>query len=74
MSSMTGLSRIKELWHVLTYDKDLSDEKITEIGSHRAILYLPDDSPRLRNAINHPGMKNYVRPMSKFVEGLKRLL
>lgn len=38
--------KIRELWHVLTYDKDFSDDKITEIGSHRAILYLPDDSPK----------------------------
>lgn len=66
--------KIRELWHVLTYDKDLSDDKITEIGSHRAILYLPDDSPRLKNALKHPGMKSYVRPMTHFIEDLKKLI
>jgi hypothetical protein len=66
--------KIRELWHVLTYDKDLSDDKITEIGSHRAVLYLPDDSPRLENALLHPGMKNYVRPMTHFIEDLKKLI
>lgn len=66
--------KIRELWHVVTYDKDLSDEKITEIGSHRAILYLPDDSPRFKNAVRHPGMKSYVRPMTKFISDLKKLL
>jgi len=66
--------KIRELWHVLTYDKDLSDDKITEIGSHRAILYLPDNSPKLKNALQHPGMKNYVRPMTHFIEDLKRLI
>ena len=65
--------KIRELWHVLTYDKDLSDDKITEIGSHRAILYLPDDSPRLKHALAHPGMKNYVRPMTRFISDLKEL-
>jgi len=66
--------KIRELWHVLTYDKDLSDDKITEIGSHRAILYLPDNSPRLKNALKHPGMRNYVRPMTHFINDLKKLI
>ena len=66
--------KIRELWHVLTYDKDLSDDKITEIGSNRAIFYLPDNSPRLKNAIKHPGMKNYVRPMTHFIDDLKSLV
>jgi hypothetical protein len=75
-TDMDLLSRhkIRSLWHVITYDNDLSDEKITEIGSHRAILYLPDDSPRLRNALQHPGMKNYVRPMTRFIDDLKALV
>ena len=66
--------KIKELWHVIAFDKDLSDDKITEIGSHRAILYLPDESPKLRRALKHPGMRNYVRPMTHFVDDLKRLI
>lgn len=66
--------KIQALWHVLTYDKDLSDEKLTEIGSHRAVLYLPDDSPKLKKAGNHPGMKEYVRPMSSFIDDLKSLV
>ncbi|MCI0494916.1 hypothetical protein L0Z72_07900 [candidate division KSB1 bacterium] len=66
--------KIRELWHVLTYDKDLSDDKVTEIGSHRAILYLPDNSLKLKNALQHPGMKNYVRPMTHFIDDLKKLI
>ena len=66
--------KIRELWHVLTYDKDLSDDKITEIGSHRAILYIPNDSPRLKKALKHPGMKNYVRPMTCFIDDLKKMV
>ncbi|NOX89669.1 MAG: hypothetical protein GXO77_11630 [Calditrichaeota bacterium] len=66
--------KIRELWHVVAFDKDLSDDKITEIGSHRAILYLPDNSQRLKRAQQHPGMKNYVRPMTNFISDLKALL
>jgi len=64
--------KIKALWHVLTFDRDLSDDKLTEMGSHRAIFYLPDDSPRYRSASEHPGMRDYVRPMGKFVTDLQK--
>ncbi len=64
--------KIKALWHTLVYDKDLSDAKLTEMGSHRAVFYLPDDSPQYQSAKDHPGMKDYVRPMSKFVDDLLR--
>jgi hypothetical protein len=66
--------KIRELWHVITYDKDLSDDKITEMGSHRAILYLPDNSPIYINASAHIGMKNYVRPITNFIKDLKELI
>ncbi|NLP17531.1 MAG: hypothetical protein GX376_00385 [Firmicutes bacterium] len=66
--------KIRNLWHVITHDQDLSDDKITEIGSHRAVLYLPDNSPRYINAANHPGMKDYVRPITSFIIDLKRLM
>ena len=65
--------KIRELWHVITFDKDLSDDKITEMGSYRAILYLPDSSEKLKHALKHPGMKNYVRPMTQFVSDLKNI-
>ena len=64
--------KIKALWHVLTFDRDLSDDKLTEMGSHRAVFYLPDESPRYRSASKHPGMKDYVRPMSKFIVDLNQ--
>lgn len=62
--------KILQLWHVITFDADLSDNKITEMGSHKAILYLPDDSPKLKRALVHEGMKNYVKPISSFVDDL----
>ncbi len=62
--------KIKSLWHLVTYDRDLSDDKLTEMGSHRAILFLPDNSERYKSASKHPGMKQYVRPMTQFVADL----
>lgn len=70
---MLNQYKIRELWHVITYDRDLSDDKITEMGSHRQVIYLPDGSPKLAHALGHPGMRNYVRPMSSFVAKLREL-
>lgn len=63
--------KIKALWHILTYDRDLSDDKLTEMGSHRARFYLTDDSPRYKSASQHPGMRDYVRPISRFISDLQ---
>lgn len=63
---------IKNLWHLVTYDEDLSDEKLTLLGSLGHIFYLRDDSRKLINAQSHVGMQNYVRPMSDFVNDIKR--
>lgn len=66
--------KIKALWHVLTYDRDLSDDKLTEMGSYRAVFYLPDDSPRYKSAKLHPGMETYVRPLTSFIKDLRKEL
>lgn len=66
--------KIKALWHVLTFDRDLSDDKITEMGSHKAIIYLPDDSPRYLRASQHTGMAQYVRPLTSLIKDLKKEL
>ncbi len=63
--------RIKYIWHLITYDRDLSDDKITEMGSHRVVFYLPNEGERYVAASQHPGMKEYVRPMTGFIEDLK---
>ena len=64
--------KIKELWHVITYDRDLSDDKLVEMGSYRAIFYLPDDSPRYLSASKHSGMSKYVRPLTSLIKDLKQ--
>lgn len=70
---MLNRYKIRQLWHVITFDRDLSDDKITEMGSYHQIIYLPDDSPKLAHALGHPGMHDYVRPMSSFVGKLREL-
>lgn len=32
--------KIKEIWHLITYDRDLSDDKLTMLGQQRQIFYL----------------------------------
>ncbi len=62
--------KIKHIFHILTYDEDLSDEKLVTLGAHRHIFYLSDSSRRYKNAISHIGLQNYVRPISEFINDL----
>jgi hypothetical protein len=64
--------KIKQLFHVVTYDEDLSDDKLSLLGDQRHIFYLPDNSRRLEYASQHVGLKGYVRPISKLIEDLKK--
>jgi hypothetical protein len=64
--------KIREIWHLLTYDEDLSDDKLTLLGSQRHVFYLRDESRRFVHALGHIGMKDYVRPMSRFIEDIRK--
>jgi hypothetical protein len=70
--SILSKFKIKQIFHVLTYDEDLSDDKLTLLGSQRHIFYLPDESRRYLHASQHIGLQNYVRPMSQFINDLRR--
>lgn len=63
--------KIKQIWHLITYDEDLSDDKLTLLGGLDHIFYLRDDSRKLANAKSNIGMRNFVRPMSSFVADIK---
>lgn len=63
--------KIRKIWHLVTYDEDLSDDKLTLLGGLRHVFYLRDDSRKLLNAQKHVGMKEYVRPMSQFIKDLR---
>ena len=73
-SSILSKFKIKQLFHVVTYDEDLSEDKLTLLGGQRHIFYLPDNSPRLKYASEHIGLKEYVRPISKLVDDIKKEL
>lgn len=64
--------KIKQIWHLITYDEDLSDDKLTLLGSLGHVFYLKDDSRILKRARGHIGMKKYVRPMSSFIGDINR--
>lgn len=70
-ASILSKFKIKEMWHLVTYDEDLSDDKLTLLGGLRHVFYLRDDSRRLISAQKHIGMKDYVRPMSNFISDIK---
>ena len=59
--------KIRQVWHLLTYDEDLSDSKIGSLGAQGHVFYLKDDSRILKIAQQNEGMLPYVRPMSKFI-------
>ncbi|MFW6304794.1 MAG: hypothetical protein ACOC1V_03345 [Candidatus Saliniplasma sp.] len=63
-------NKIKSIWHLITYDRDLTKNKIIEMGKHRCIIYLPDNS-RILNKKDKE-IDKYVRPMSSFVEDIKK--
>lgn len=63
--------KIKQIFHIITYDEDLSDDKLTTLGAHRHVFYLPDNSRRLKYAQNHVGLKEYVKPISELINDLK---
>ncbi len=71
-SAVLSRYKIKQIFHVVTYDEDLSDDKLALLGGQRHVFYLPDNSRRLDYARNHIGLKEYVRPISEFVDDLKK--
>jgi len=66
--------KVKYIFHVVTYDEDLSDDKLTLLGEQRQIFYLPDSSRRLKHASQHVGLKNYVRPISQLINDIRKEL
>lgn len=70
-SNVLSKYKIKYIYHVVTYDEDLSDDKLTLLGGHRHIFFLRDDSRILKHAQEHVGLKDYVKPMSEFIKIIK---
>jgi len=66
--------KVKYIFHVVTFDEDLSDDKLTLLGEQRQIFYLPDNSRRLKHASQYVGLKNYVRPISQLINDIRKEL
>jgi len=66
--------KVKYIFHIVTFDEDLSDDKLTLLGEQRQIFYLPDNSRRLKYASQHIGLRNYVRPISQFISDIRKEL
>ncbi|GBU27647.1 hypothetical protein R84B8_01182 [Treponema sp. R8-4-B8] len=67
-ASILSKYKISYIYHIVTYDDDLSDDKLTLLGSQRHIFFLPDNSRRLQYASNHIGLKDYVKPISSIID------
>ena len=65
-----GTYKIRAIWHLIPYDRDLSDDKITMLGSKRHVFWLDDESERYIIASGHEGMKEYVRPLSTLIDSI----
>ena len=62
--------KIKEIWHLITFDSDLSDDKIVRLGEQNHIFYLLDESPIYQRCIVHQGMKLYIRSLSNLIDDI----
>jgi hypothetical protein len=70
-SSILSKFKIKYIYHIVTYDEDLSDDKLALLGSLRHIFFLPDNSRRLKYASEHIGLKDYVKPISSLIDDIE---
>ena len=66
--------KVKYVFHIVTFDEDLSDEKLSLLGEQRQIFYLPDDSRKFKYASQHLGLKDYVRPISQLINDIRKEL
>lgn len=71
-ASILSKFKIKYLFHIVTYDEDLSDEKLALLGGQRHVFYLADESRTYKRAREHVGLEKYVRPLSKFIVDIKK--
>ncbi|ARG98239.1 hypothetical protein [Legionella micdadei] len=73
-SSNMGRYKIACFLHVITYSKDLSDDKLSLLGGYGHVFYLPDDDPTLLRHSQHSILSKYVRPMSEFINDLTKMI
>ncbi len=70
-SEILSKFKIKYIYHILTYDEDLSEDKLSLLGGLRHISYLPDESRNFNYYKKHIGLKDFVKPISEFINDIK---
>ncbi|EPY04402.1 hypothetical protein PAALTS15_25124 [Paenibacillus alvei TS-15] len=65
--------KIKYVIHLINNDRDLSDSKISEMGSYRHLFFVADDSKVLEELQDHVAIGQYLFPMSSLITKLKEL-
>lgn len=63
--------KVKYVIHLLNNDRDLSDSKISEMGTYNHIFFVADDSKVLETYKDHPALGQYLFPMSSLVKKLR---
>ena len=67
-------AKFDEMWAVVTYDRDLSNDKVRTLGKGGFFFYLPDDSQKCVELRQDSQLGQYVRPLSQFVTDLRNFL
>lgn len=70
-SDYLSKKKIRAIWHIITLDNDLSDDKIVTLGSQRQRFYLLDESPMYLKYSTNEGTKDYVRPLSGLINDIR---
>ncbi|MBT0812370.1 hypothetical protein KIH41_13875 [Litoribacter ruber] len=73
-TSILDRNRIKYVIHIINNDIDLSDAKLSELGSYRHLFFLADDSKVLEKYKNHIVTSKYVFPMSQLIVKIKEFM
>jgi hypothetical protein len=71
--SVLDRHKIKYVIHLINNDFDLSDSKITELGSYRHLFFMADNSTVFQNLKSHVAMGKYLFPMSDLIKKIKEL-
>ena len=63
--------KIREVWHICTYDNDLSDDKVVNLGSKGHIFYLWEESEKYKELSKDQSMSIYVRPLCQLIQDIR---
>lgn len=61
---------VREIWHIVTYESDISENKARAMGEARGRIYLRDGSPTY-DSLQQTDVADFVHPLSNFVSDLR---